>query len=382
VSLAPQLHPTFAAIDLHALAHNLAVVRSRIPTSCEIIAVVKANAYGHGLVEVARALLHLGVSRLGVASLDEGLALRQAGIEAAILVMGAVFPNQLPDLIAHRLTPVLYDAGLTDALAKQLGSRREPYRVHLKVDTGMGRLGFSPEEVLPLLQRPAFKGPLRAEGLMTHLADADGEERDYTEGQLSRFRLLLDRIKQSGLAVPLIHTANSAAILRYPSSHFTAVRPGIMLYGYHTLPAGDPAPDLKPVLSLTTTIAQIRSIPKGGSVSYNRSFIAQRPSRVAILPIGYADGYNRLLSNRASVLIGGRRAPVVGRICMDMTLVDVTDLADVSPGQQAVLIGRQGGQCITADDIAAWLDTISYEVLCTIGPRVPRTYQSETPHSA
>lgn len=382
MSLAPQLHPTFAAIDLHALAHNLAVVRSRIPTSCEIIAVVKANAYGHGLVEVARALLHLGVSRLGVASLDEGLALRQAGIEAAILVMGAVFPNQLPDLIAHRLTPVLYDAGLTDALAKQLGSRREPYRVHLKVDTGMGRLGFSPEEVLPLLQRPAFKGPLRAEGLMTHLADADGEERDYTEGQLSRFRLLLDRIKQSGLAVPLIHTANSAAILRYPSSHFTAVRPGIMLYGYHTLPAGDPAPDLKPVLSLTTTIAQIRSIPKGGSVSYNRSFIAQRPSRVAILPIGYADGYNRLLSNRASVLIGGRRAPVVGRICMDMTLVDVTDLADVSPGQQAVLIGRQGGQCITADDIAAWLDTISYEVLCTIGPRVPRTYQSETPHSA
>ncbi|GIW53945.1 MAG: alanine racemase [Nitrospiraceae bacterium] len=382
MSLAPQLHPTFATIDLHALAHNLAVVRSRIPTSCEIIAVVKANAYGHGLVEVASALLRLGVARLGVASLDEGLALRQAGIEAAILVMGAAFPHQLPDMIAHRLTPVLYDAGLADAFAKQLVSRHEPYPVHLKVDTGMGRLGFSPEEVLPLLQRPAFKGPLRAEGLMTHLADADSEERDYTEGQLARFRVLLDRIKQSGLAVPLIHTANSAAILRYPSSHFTAVRPGIMLYGYHTLPAGDPAPDLKPVLSLTTTIAQIRSIPKGGSVSYNRTFIAQRPSRVAILPIGYADGYNRLLSNRASVLIGGRRAPVVGRICMDMTLVDVTDLADVSPGQQAVLIGRQGGQCITADDIAAWLDTISYEVLCAIGPRVPRTYLSETPHSA
>lgn len=382
MSLAPHLHPTFAAIDLHALAHNLAVVRSHIPKSCEIIAVVKANAYGHGLVEVARALLRLGVARLGVASLDEGLALRQAGIEAAILVMGAVFPHQLSDLIAHRLTPVLYDARLTDAFAKQLGSRREPYPVHLKVDTGMGRLGFAPEEVLPLLQRPVFKGPLRAEGLMTHLADADSEERNYTERQLARFRLLLDHIKQSGLAVPLIHTANSAAVLRYPSSHFTAVRPGIMLYGYHTLPAGDPVPDLKPVLSLTTTIAQIRSIPKGGSISYNRTFIAQRPSRVAILPIGYADGYNRLLSNRASVLIGGRRTPVVGRICMDMTLVDVTDLADVSPGQQAVLIGRQGAQRITADDIAAWLDTISYEVLCAIGPRVPRIYQSETPHPA
>ena len=380
--LAPHLQPTFAAVDLDALAHNLTVVRSRIPTSCEIIAVVKANAYGHGLVEVARALLRLGVSRLGVASLEEGLALRQAGIEAAILVMGAAFPHQLSDLIAHRLTPVLYDAGLTDALAKQLGSRREPYPVHLKVDTGMGRLGFSPEEVLPLLQRPAFKGPLRAEGLMTHLADADSEEPDYTEEQLARVRLLLDRIKQSGLVVPLIHAANSAAILCYPSSHFTAVRPGIMLYGYHTLPAGDHPPDLKPVLSLTTTIAQIRSIPKGGSVSYNRTFIAQRPSRVAILPIGYADGYNRLLSNRASVLIGGHRVPVVGRICMDMTFVDVTDLADVSPGQRAVLIGRQGAQRITADDIASWLDTISYEVLCAIGPRVPRTYQSETPHPA
>lgn len=377
MSLVPFPCPTFAAIDLQALAYNLAVIRSRIPASCEIIAVVKANAYGHGLIEMSRALLRLGIPRLGVASLDEGLALRQAGIESPILVMGAVFPPQFPDLIAHRLTPVLYEERLTDAFVKQLRSRSEPYPVHLKVDTGMGRLGFSPEEALALLQGPAFNGPLRAEGLMTHLADADGEERDYTEGQLARFRLFLDGVKQVGLAVPLIHTANSAAILRYPSSHFTAVRPGIMLYGYHTLPAGEPVPDLKPVLSLVSTIAQIRSVPRGGSVSYNRSFVAQRPSRVAILPIGYADGYNRMLSNRASVLIGGRRAPVIGRICMDMTLVDVTDLADVSPGQQAVLIGRQGSQRITADDIAAWLDTIPYEVLCAIGPRVPRIYQSE-----
>ncbi|MBK5283495.1 MAG: alanine racemase, partial [Nitrospiraceae bacterium] len=306
----------------------------------------------------------------------EGIALRQAGLSASILVLGALFEKQVSDLVAHRLTPVVSDGRILPSLAKAARTHPTPYPIHLKVESGMGRLGFSPEELLSLLDSPILRSPLQVEGMMTHLADADGKDSTFTERQLGAFRTVLEQIRERGVTIPLVHTANSAATVRFPDAHYSLVRPGIMLYGYHTLPATVPTPDLRPVLSLRTTIVQLRTIPRGGTVSYNGTFVATRPTRIAVLPIGYADGYSRRLSHRGSVLIQGRRAPIVGLVCMDMIMVDVTDLASVQVGEIVTLIGQQGGESIWADEVADWIGTISYEVLCGIGSRVPRLYES------
>jgi alanine racemase len=370
------LLPTYATINLAAFAYNLSCIKHYMSPGCEVMAVVKANAYGHGAVETAQALARLGIERFAVASLAEGIELRQAGLSTSIIVLGALFEEQVSDLVAHRLTPVVSDRRVLPALVKATLSQPNPYSIHLKVETGMGRLGFSPEELLSLLDNRLVSSPLRVEGIMTHLADADGMDSTFTERQLSVLRAMLEQIRQRGLTFPFVHTANSAAIVRFPDAHFSLVRPGIMLYGYHTLPALVPAPILQPVLSLRTTIVQLRTIPRGGTVSYNKTFVATRPTRIAVLPIGYADGYSRQLSHRGSVLIQGRRAPIVGLVCMDMIMVDVTDLAEVQVGQTATLIGQQGEESIGADEIANWTGTIPYEVLCGIGSRVPRLYES------
>jgi alanine racemase len=368
--------PTYATVNLTALAHNLSCIKRYLSPGCEVMAIVKANAYGHGAVETAQALTRQGIERFAVASLDEGIALRQAGLSASIVVLGALFEEQVSDLVAHRLTPVVSDGRILPTLAKAARSHPTSYPIHLKVETGMGRLGFSPEDLLSFLDNPILRSPFQVEGMMTHLADADGADSDFTERQLGAFRAMLEQIRQRGLSIPLVHTANSAAIVRFPDAHFSLVRPGIMLYGYHTLPATIPAPDLTPVLSLRTTIVQLRTIPRGRTVSYNGTFVAQRPTRIAVLPIGYADGYSRRLSHRGSVLIQGRRAPIVGLVCMDMIMVDVTDLAPVQVGEAVTLIGQQGQESIWADEVADWIGTIPYEVLCGIGSRVPRLYES------
>jgi len=370
------LLPTYATINLAALAHNLSRITHYLSPGCETMAVVKANAYGHGAVETAQALARLGIGRFAVASLAEGIELRQAGLSTPIIVLGALFEEQVSDLVAHQLTPVVSDGRIFPTLVKAALSQPTPYPIHLKVETGMGRLGFSPEELLSLLDNHILRNPLHVEGIMTHLADADGADSAFTERQLGVLRAMLEQIRQRRLTIPLVHAANSAAIVRFPDAHFSLVRPGIMLYGYHTLPASVPAPDLKPVLSLRTTVVQLRTIPRGGTVSYNGTFVATRPTRIAVLPIGYADGYSRQLSHRGSVLIQGRRAPIVGLVCMDMIMVDVTDLAPVQVGETATLIGQQGQESIWADEVANWIGTIPYEVLCGIGSRVPRLYES------
>jgi len=366
--------PTSASVDLTALAQNVAHVR-RLAPRADVLAVVKANAYGHGAVEITRALQQLAVRRFGVATVDEGVALRQAGIRDDIVVLGATMPAQFPDLVAHRLTPVLYRADLLPAFAATVKTGTAPYPVHIKVETGMGRLGVLPRELGELVSSPELRGPLQLEGLMTHLADADNPDPEQTEEQLARFQQVLPQVQERGFAIPLIHVANSAGIIKYPKSLHSLVRPGIMLYGYHTLANDRQGPELQPILTWQTTIAHMHTIPPGSSVSYNRTFIASRQTRVAVLPVGYADGYNRLLSNRGQVLIGGQRVPVIGRVCMDMTMVDVTDVQGVQVGQEAILIGQQGGERITAADLAAWQQTIPYEILCAIGPRVPRRYR-------
>lgn len=368
------LHTTQVTVDLTALVNNLSLIRERLANECSVMAVVKANAYGHGAVEVSRALVQAGVPRLAVASVHEGVALREAGITADILVLVDLFDTHLQELLTHRLTPVITEHRLLPSIAKAAQAGTQPFPIHIKVDTGMGRLGFSPSELATLFNAlPGWKS-LRLEGFMTHLADSDGDDPSHTEHQLKTFRGLLEQVEQRGITVPFVHMANSAAIIRYPQSHFSLVRPGIMLYGYHTLPDTVACPNLQPVLSLHTTIMQLRTIKPGETVSYNRTFVAKRPSTIAVLPVGYADGYSRRLSNKGFVLIGGRRAPIVGLICMDMTMVDVTDLPPVRVGDPVALIGREDKDAIWADEIAGWTGTIPYEILCAIGPRIPRIY--------
>ncbi len=368
------IHTTYASIDLTALGHNLSQIREYLSHNCSVMAVVKANAYGHGALDISRALIQSNISRLAVASVHEGMALREAGITADILVLVDLFDEHIKDLLAYRLTPVITEQRLLPALAKAAGSADQSFPIHIKVDTGMGRLGFSPSEIAALFDAlPAWKS-LRVEGFMTHLADSDGDDPGHTEQQLQNFRTLLDHVAHRGVKIPIVHAANSAAIVRFPQSHFSLVRPGIMLYGY--LPKDVASPELKPVLSLRTRVMQLRTIKPGDSVSYNRTFVAKRTSTIAVLPIGYADGYNRRLSNKGFVLIDGKRAPVVGLVCMDMTMVDVTDIPSVQVGDSVTLIGRQGQDAIWADDIAGWTGTIPYEILCAIGPRIPRVYQN------
>jgi alanine racemase len=369
------LNSTVAEISLPALRHNLQEV-TRLVGPSTVLAVVKANAYGHGAVPVSEALLAAGARRLGVATVAEGLELRAAGIAAPVMVLGGVFPEEIPVLLDGGLTPVLHSREAILAVAHAVGSRHRsrPLPVHLKIDTGMSRLGLPPDDVLSLL-RSSWPAMLQVEGLMSHLARADEPETTPTEDQLARFRALLDAVKSLGLTVPLAHIAGSAAILRFPSSHFNMVRPGLMLYGY--APDSAPAATLRPALTWKTRIVQVKRIRAGQAVSYGGTFVAARPSTLAVLPVGYADGYGRGLSNNGRVLIGGRPAPVVGRVCMDLTIVDVTDHPPPHPGDAVVLLGEQGPARITADDLATWLGTISYEVLCRIGRRVVRVYLDE-----
>ena len=339
------------------------------------MAVVKANAYGHGASVVSRSLIQQGIARLAVVSIDEGIALRLAGIDAPVVVLGPLFPNQVEELFAYRLTPVVSDVAIIPALAQHAAARPNPYPIHLKVETGMGRLGLAADELINLLTSRRLPSSLQLEGLMTHFADADGEASDQTRNQLTIFTCVVTTLAAQGIRSPLIHAANSGAAVRFPEAQFTLVRPGIMLYGYHTLPRSMPTPDLKPVLTLKTCVAQLRTISPGGTVSYNATFVAKRTTRVAILPIGYADGYNRRLSNRGEVLVHGQRAKVIGLVCMDMVMVDVTDIPGVAVSDEVIVIGRQGQDEITAMDLAEWTGTIPYEILCSIGPRVPRLYQ-------
>ena len=364
------MNSTVVEISLPALRHNFRQVARRVGT-VSIIAVVKANAYGHGAVPVTRTLLTAGAHQLGVATVAEGQELRHAGITAPILVMSGIFPDDVPLLQELNLTPVLPSRDAIFTAARLVHPRSAPLPVHLKVDTGMSRLGLTKEEFLDIL-RSTWPPTLRLEGLMSHLASADARDGESAENQLARFRELLDAAKSAGLTVPAAHIANSAAILRFPASYFDLVRPGLMLYGYVNGPAA--GADLRPALSWKTHIVQVKRVGAGQPVSYGGTFVTSRPSTLAILPVGYADGYSRALSNRGHVLVGGRTVPIVGRVCMDLTVVDVSDLPDIRPGDEAVLLGRQGAAAITADDLAAWQDTISYEILCRISPRLTRVY--------
>ena len=369
-------HPTIAEIDLGAIRKNFAVVKRRVAPGCKILAVVKADAYGHGAVEVSRLLTAEGADLLGVAFVGEGAELRRAGIQTPVLVMGGIL-EEMADAVAELgLSAVVATAELLRALDQAGRRRKGVIPIHIKVDTGMGRLGTTIVEAPALIQEANRYTGVRVEGLMTHFAEADLDNPAYAELQMERFRSVIQSLAEKGIAVPTIHAANSAAVLRYEPPPFSIVRPGIMLYGYLPSATFKTSEILTPALTLKTRIIHLRHVPAGTPISYGRTFVTSRPSRIAVLPIGYADGYNRQLSNNADVLIGGELCPVVGRVCMDMTIVDVTDRTGVAMGDEAVLIGVQGNRRITAGDLAARCGTIPYEILCGISARVPRIYKN------
>jgi alanine racemase len=369
-------HPTVAEIDLAAIWENFDSVKRQISPGCKILAVVKADAYGHGAVEVARLLSNDGAAVLGVAFIEEAKKIRSAGIATPILVMGGLLEEMADSVAELRLAAVATTSELLRAL-DQAGQRHKfVIPVHIKVDTGMGRLGTTPEDAPYLIEEALRYTGIRLEGLMTHFAEADLDNPAFAELQMDRFRSVIQHVEKQDVRIPLIHAANSAAVLRFKPPPFSMVRPGIMLYGYRPSPAFEATEPLRPSMALRTRIVQIRQMPTGTPISYGRTFVTARPSRIAVLPIGYADGYNRLLSNNGTVLIGGHPCPVVGRVCMDMTLADVTEVAGIAVGDEVVLIGSQGSRSITAEDLAVRCNSIVYEILCGIGNRVPRVYKN------
>ena len=373
-TMLPSDRPTIAVIDRDALDYNYREV-VRCAEGQQVLAVVKAGAYGHGAVEIAKRLLRLGADMLGVALVEEGRELREAGIDAPILVMGATFPEQAEAMVSLKLTPAIYSLPVAQALSDAAYQRRTTINVHVKIDTGMGRIGTAPEDAPDLIASLKKLRNISVQGLMTHFADADLRDKQFALKQMDRFEALLKALEAVKIKVPVRHAANSAAVLDFHRAFFTMVRPGLMLYGYNPLEAGARCADLRPVLSLLTRIVFLKKVPAGVPISYGRTFTTKRASTIATLPIGYADGYGRGLSNKGEALVRGARVPVVGRVCMDMCMIDVTDVPAVREGDDVVLIGSQGSERITADDIAAKIGTIAYEVLCGISSRVPRIYQ-------
>jgi alanine racemase len=365
--------PTIARIDLRLLSHNYNEVL-KYAGGRKVLAVVKAQAYGHGAIRVARHLLELGADMLGVALVEEGRELRAAGIEAPVLVMGAVFPEQADEIAVLGLTPVVYNMALARAIASAARKLKTTVAVHVKIDTGMGRIGIPPAAAEDFIADLMNLDCITVQGLMTHFAEADLRDKRFAAEQMDRFEAVLKKLDSRGITIPLRHAANSAALLDCKRALFTMVRPGLMLYGYNPIEGQGIGADLRPILSLVTRIAFLKKVPAGTPISYGRTFITKRDSMIATIPIGYADGYSRGLSNKGEAIVRGIRVPVAGRVCMDMTMLDVTDVPGVSEGDWVALIGNQGDERISAVDIAAQTGTISYEVLCGIGGRVPRLY--------
>ena len=338
---------------------------------------VKADAYGHGAVRIARILESLGVDFFGVATCEEGVELRQAAIKTPTIVLGGAFPDQGPCVQDHDLIPVVYNLESAQELSRSAGAGGSQIKVHIKIDTGMGRLGILPGQIRPFFQALSKLKGLEIHGVLTHLADTNGDSdagNEFTRRQIDLFQQTIDELARLGIHPPYTHLANSAAIITSLPHTCNLVRPGIMLYGIHPAKGMKQVLDLSPVMSLTTKIVSLKKVPKGTTISYGRTFTCERDSLIAALPIGYADGYRRTLSNCGEVLVRGKRAPVAGVVCMDMTMIDVTGLPGVALYDEVVLLGAQGTDRITAQEIADRTHTIPYEVLCAISARVPRVY--------
>ncbi|NHZ73574.1 MAG: alanine racemase [Nitrospirae bacterium] len=379
---------TWVEINLSAYSHNIAELCRIASSEARLMAVVKADGYGHGAVAVARVALESGADCLGVARLHEAVELREAGIAAPILIFGLTPAEEIDTLLDLDLTQAVFSQATAGALAAEAVTRGKRPRVHIKVDTGMGRLGLLTEgpdakglgrgaadHRLSEVETIANLQGLEVEGLFTHFATADHADKTYANRQLQRFLELVDRLRQQGLEFPLSHAANSAALIDMPDSNLDMVRPGIATYGLYPSAAVDRSRvGLKPVMEWKTKVVQLKKVPAGFGVSYGITHETPRPTNLATVAVGYADGLKRGLSSRGQMLVGGQRVPIVGRICMDLTLLDVGEVPGASVGDEVVILGRQGDEMLSADEMATTLGTINYEIVSTITSRVPRIY--------
>jgi alanine racemase len=362
-------------VDLDALRHNVAAVRRRIGPDVKITAVVKADAYGHGLAQVGATLMQCGIDAFAVATLSEALSLRQIGGDGwPILLFGSALPFEVATTLDQNITPTISSLDEAHLFEEEARQRGKSVGVHIEVDTGMGRVGFWHEDAAQNILQIAALPHLRIAGLYTHFPSAD-ENPNETRRELGLFQTVVRQLAAEGVNIPSLHAANSAAVLTLPESHLNMVRTGLILYGI--CPTKTPANEFRPLLSFKARVAYVKDVAAGRTVSYGQTFTAEKPMRIATVTAGYADGFSRHLSNKAEVLVGGQRCPVIGRVTMDQIMVDVTQLSKVQCGDEVVFIGRQGDSQITATDVARWEDTIPWEVLCGItkSARVPRVYR-------
>lgn len=371
-----KIRAAWAEVDLDALAHNMREVRRLADKNALVTAVIKADGYGHGAKKIAQTLLDNGADRFAIAVLDEGIELREAGFKVPVLILGFTDKERADEIIRYDMEQTVYSWDLSEELSKEAVKQGKTAKIHVKIDTGMGRIGLKPDkDSVQLIKRISKLPNLVIEGIFTHFAVADSADKAYTKEQYEKFNWICDELSKENVKINFRYCANSAAIIDLPDMHMNMVRAGIMLYGLK--PSDEVMLDkvkLKQVMSLKVRITHVKDIEAGQSVSYGRKFIAEKKSRIASMPIGYADGYTRMLSGKAEALVKGIRVPVVGRICMDQCMIDVTGIEDVKVGDEVVLFGKQGDGFIHIDELAEKLDTINYEIVCMISKRVPRVY--------
>ena len=372
-------HVIQADIDLSALKNNVQKLKAHVGPGVKLAAVVKADAYGHGAVRIARTALENGADFLTVARLSEAVDLRKAGIKAPILMFGHTPPSQAAVMAEHDLTPAVNSLEEAQRLSEAAASLQKRITVHVKIDSGMGRVGLqgdSVDDIVSDVLRIHELPGLTLEGIYTHFANADSFDKTHAREQFAFFRKVLDRLEERGLRIPIRHAANSAATLEMAETHLDMVRPGIILYGLAPSPEVDMSiVPLKPVMSLKARIIHLKEVPGNFKISYGSTYVTERPTKIATVSVGYADGYSRLLSSKGVMLVRGEKTPVVGRVCMDLTMIDVGHIGDAEVGDEVLLFGEQGDTALSVDDLAELTGTINYEIVSTITSRVPRIYK-------
>lgn len=365
--------PTWVEVSLDALRHNIRSFQQALPANVSLMAVVKADAYGHGAVKVAQEATDCGVDYIGVAFLDEGLELRRAGVTAPILVLGYTPPEGIRPAVDHDITLTVFQDELWTALDTIEGSK---LKVHVKIDTGMGRIGLQAgEEAIAYVERAIKHSTLDVEGIYTHFACADEADKSYTNAQYEKFQAMICHFQERGVQFRYVHTGNSAAGIECPELSYNMIRLGIGMYGlYPSDEVNRQRVDLEPVMSIKTKMSHIKTLPEGSGVSYGVIYHTKGEETIATLPIGYADGYSRMLSQKVHALVRGRRVPIVGRICMDQCMADVSGIENPAKDEEVVLLGRQGEEVVSAEELASLLGTVNYEVTCMVSHRVPRVY--------
>ena len=369
------LRQAWAEVNLQTLRENY--LKLKTYTRSEMMPIVKADAYGHGVIPVVKTLIACGAERYAVALLEEALEIKAVFPGLTVLILGATELDQWDILVKEEIIPAIFQLSQARALSEAAVKQNKTARLHIKMDTGMNRIGFRERDFADIMKIAALPN-LFIEGIFTHLATSDQRDLSFAREQLNRFQLFYDKLKKAGLTIPIRHAANSAAILQFPESHFELVRPGISLYGLPPSSQVSEAIGLEPVMSWKAKVSHVKSIKTGESVSYGRTFQAAYPTSVATIPVGYADGLRRALSNQGEMLIHGRRSTMIGRVCMDQTMLDVTKIPGVQVGDVVTILGKDGNDQITATEMAEWIETINYEVVCGISKRVPRIYLDST----